>query len=91
MLTVATCIVFQFALGQIGKLKKDISKINANINLLHSEVYNNKSQMKRIKTTRSTPSKPVFRRGKTVSGNLELEYQGARAQTKAIFYIDKET
>ena len=89
MLTISMGVVFQFCLGRIKKLSNDIKKVNQSINKIHVEMYENRSEMKNIKST--TKSRPVFRKGKTLTGNLELEYYGRSAQTKAIFHVDKES
>tara|TARA_Y100000114_G_scaffold154042_1_gene175225 strand:- start:983 stop:1288 length:306 start_codon:yes stop_codon:yes gene_type:complete len=89
MLTISMGIVFQFCLSRIKKVSNDIKKANQSISKLHAEVYENRNKMQNIKA--STHSRPVFRKGKTLSGNLELEYYGKSAQTKAIFYVDKES
>jgi hypothetical protein len=85
MLALTTGVVFQFFLGQLKKIKTDILKMNASIVRMHTEL----SKTRQNKNTQRLS--PTFRRGKTVSGHLELEYGGRSAQTKAIFHIDKET
>lgn len=85
MLALTTGVVFQFFLGQLKKIKTDILKMNGSIVKMHTEL----SKSRQNNNTRYP--NPTFRRGKTVSGNLELEYHGRSAQTKAIFHIDKET
>ena len=89
MLTISMGVVFQFCLSRIKKVSNDIKKANQSISKLHAEMYENRNKMKNIKE--KAHSRPVFRKGKTLSGNLELEYYGKSAQTKAIFYVDKES
>ena len=85
MLTISMGVIFQFGLGRIKKLQKDIKKMNESIVILHSHVNKSSEAVKNIKTSMH---RPVFRKGKTIKGDLELEYYGRSAQTKAIFHID---
>lgn len=89
MLTVSMGVIFQFFLGSIRKINKDVAKINQSINNLHKEIHSMRA------STRNQGSKVVHQerssRNKTLKGNLELEYQGAKAITAATFYVNKET
>ena len=86
MLTISMGVIFQFGLSQIKKIQKDIRKMNESIVRLHTHARESSETVSSIK---SSMKQPVFRRGKTIKGDLELEYYGRRAQTKAIFHIDK--
>jgi len=93
MLSVTTGIIFQFYLGQIRKLKKDIAKMNASIVQLHQELRSQSTEVANIKTKKMgnvIPFRPRNRH-RRLEGNLELEYQGSRASTRAIFHVDDET
>lgn len=93
MLSVTTGIIFQFYLGQIRKMKEDITKMNASIVKLHQELRSQGSEVAQIKS-KSTSNVIPFRRPSTgqrlLKGNLELEYQGSKANTRAIFHVDDE-
>lgn len=88
MLALTTGIVFQFFASQISKLKKDIRKTNKSIANIHRDVFE-------LKNTKNTPKKRSnvipLRRHKKLEGNLELEYQGSKASTRAIFHVDSES
>ena len=89
MLALTTGVVFQFFLTQLSKMKKDIKKTNESIAKIHQEVYNIKNT--KSSTSRSRSNVIPFRRHKKLEGNLELEYQGSKASTRAIFHVDSET
>ena len=91
MLAVTTGIVFQFSLGRIRKLQKDIKKMNASIVKIHQELQSNRSEVNHIKSKAKSNVVPFRRRHRRLEGNLELEYQGSRASTRAIFHVDDET
>lgn len=91
MLSVTTGVVFQFYLGQIKKLKKDIAKMNASIVKLHQELRSQGNEVTNIKSKRKSNVIPFRRRHRRLEGNLELEYQGSKASTRAIFHVDDES
>ena len=93
MLAISTGVVFQFFLGQIRKVKMDIAKMNKSIVKMHTEIRNNTSQTASTRDAiRKSRSNVIpFRRNRRLEGNLELEYQGAKAQTRAIFHVDDES
>lgn len=91
MLAVTTGFIFQFYLGQIKKIKSDIKKMNASIVKLHESVRHQENTVSNIKNKNRSNVIPFRRRNRRLSGNLELEYQGSRASTRAIFHVDEET
>lgn len=91
MLAITTGVVFQFFLGRLRKIQKDIAKMNASIVRLHYELRNNGKAVDQIKSQHKGNVIPFRRRNKRLAGNLELEYQGSKASTRAIFHIDDES
>ena len=91
MLAITTGVVFQFFLGRLRKIQKDIAKMNASIVRLHYELRNNGKAVDQIKSQHKSNVIPFRRRNKRLAGNLELEYQGSKASTRAIFHIDDES
>jgi len=90
MLSVTTGIIFQFYLGQIRKLKKDIVKMNASIVQLHQELRSQGTEVASMKNKKMGNVIPFRSRHRRLEGNLELEYQGSKASTRAIFHVDKD-
>lgn len=91
MLSITTGVIFQFYLGQIRKLKKDITKMNGSIVKIHQELRNQGNEVTNIKSKRTSNVIPFRRRHRRLEGNLELEYQGSKASTRAIFHVDDES
>jgi hypothetical protein len=91
MLAVTTGVVFQFCLGRLKKIQKDIAKMNASIAKLHYELRDNGKIVNQIKSQHKGNVIPFRRKNKRLAGNLELEYQGSKASTRAIFHIDDES
>lgn len=91
MLAVTTGVVFQFCIGQLKKLKKDIAKMNASISRIHQTLHTQASEVSNLKTKPKSNVIPFRRRHRRLEGNLELEYQGSRASTRAIFHVDDES
>ena len=85
MLTVSMGVVFQFILGRIKKINKDIAKVNSSVSKLHEELFQNRNSI-----AKSSQQKNKSYKNKQLTGNLELEYNGSKAYTRATFYIDKE-
>ena len=90
MLTISMGVVFQFLLGQIRNIKSDAKK-------MQETIRNIQNQVQKIRNSPRSPSRVTRRqrpgshkRSSTLSGDLDLEYKGTRAQTKAVFYIDNE-
>ena len=91
MLAVTTGVIFQFCIGQIRKVKKDIAKMNASIAKIHQGLRDQGAQMSTIKSKSKSNVIPFRRRHRRLEGNLELEYQGSKASTRAIFHVDEES
>ena len=91
MLALTTGIIFQFCLGRIKKVQKDIMKMNASISKLHQSIRNQSSEVANVKSKVKSNVIPFRRRHRRLEGNLELEYQGSRASTRAIFHVDEES
>ena len=91
MLAITTGVIFQFSIGQIRKMKKDIRKMNASIVKIHTELRSHGNEVANIKTKSKSNVIPFRRRHRRLEGNLELEYQGSKASTRAIFHVDDES
>ena len=90
MLSIAIGVIFQFCLGQIKKTKKDILKVNASINKIHQELQHSRRDSSNKSQNKRNTERFSRKRGSVLTGCLELEHQGARAQTNAIFYVKEE-
>ena len=89
LLSITTGVVFQFMLSHIKKVRKDLTKLTATVSKIHTEVNSIKNQPQ-SKPGRSFERSQSFRRNRVLTGCLELEHQGARAQTNATFYVKEE-
>ena len=90
MLTVSVGMIFQFMLNRIKILNKKQLEFNRTIHKLHEDLralssasINNKQKYIRVPHARQS-------RSKVLQGNLTLEYKGSKADTRAIFILDKE-
>ena len=92
MLAVTTGVIFQFCIGQIRKIKSDMAKMNKSISRIHGEIRNQSNEVSSMKTSNKRHNNVIpFRRHRRLEGNLELEYQGSKASTRAIFHVDDES
>ena len=88
LLTVSMGVVFQFMLGRIKELNIMQKKIVSSMESLHKDMSKIKGR-KRLEYLNA--SKKYSRApGQVLRGDLTLEYNGAKADTKAVFMLDKE-
>tara|TARA_Y100001973_G_C5194738_1_gene333420 strand:+ start:1064 stop:1366 length:303 start_codon:yes stop_codon:yes gene_type:complete len=88
MLTVSMGIVFQFMLNKIKILTSTQRKLVRSMNSLHNDLVIIKNEDTRSASIGSHGR--INKNRNVLRGDLTLEYQGAIADTRAIFMLDKD-
>ena len=90
MLTLSVGIIFQFCLARIKALGESNKKLLKSLSHMHRDLYflKNKEEKQYTKFTQRSPSRNS--RPKVLRGDLTLEYNGSKADTRATFMLDKE-